>query len=106
MPEPALKATRPVKRSFTIDGHRTSISLEAAYWDLLKEAARREGVSLAKLAGRIDRMRGDAGLSGAVRVWVLGYVMRHPDVAAAIIGPAGYPPASGAGPRSAPEESS
>ena len=32
--------SRPVKRSFTIAGHRTSISLEAAFWDALKAAAR------------------------------------------------------------------
>ena len=34
---------RPVKRSFTIAGHRTSISLEAPFWDALKEAAAEEG---------------------------------------------------------------
>ncbi len=39
--------TRPVKRSFTIRGHRTSISLEAPFWEALKDAAQREGVSLA-----------------------------------------------------------
>ena len=73
-PAPApLRATRPVKRSFTLSGHRTSISLEAAFWDALREAAAAEGVSLAVLVGRIDQRRGDAGLSGAVRVWVLDY---------------------------------
>ncbi len=80
MPTPpmrALAATRPVKRSFTLSGHRTSISLEAAFWDALREAATAEGVSLAVLVGRIDRQRGDAGLSGAVRVWVLDYFRRR-----------------------------
>lgn len=72
----ALAATRPVKRSFTLSGHRTSISLESAFWDALREAATAEGVSLAVLVGRIDRQRGDAGLSGAVRVWVLDYFRR------------------------------
>ena len=67
---------RPLKRSFTIAGHRTSISLEAAFWDALREAAKAEGVSLAVLVGRIDRMRGEAGLSGAVRVWVLDHYRR------------------------------
>lgn len=71
-----LQATRPVKRSFSLSGHRTSISLEAAFWDALKEAAAAEGVSLAVLVGRIDRTRGAAGLSGAVRVWVLDYFKR------------------------------
>lgn len=71
-----LLPTRPVKRSFTLSGHRTSISLEAAFWDALREAAVAEGISLATLVGRIDAARGTAGLSGAVRVWVLDYFMR------------------------------
>ncbi|AHB49513.1 arylsulfate sulfotransferase [Hyphomicrobium nitrativorans NL23] len=64
-------AARPVKRSFSIRGHRTSISLEAPFWDALKQAAAREGVSLASLIARIDEARGTAGLSSAVRVWIL-----------------------------------
>lgn len=79
LPVPAarpLAASRPVKRSFTLSGHRTSISLEAAFWDALRDAATAEGVSLAVLVGRIDHLRGDAGLSGAVRVWVLDYFRR------------------------------
>lgn len=71
-----LQATRPVKRSFSLAGHRTSISLEAAFWDALREAAKAEGVPLAALVARIDQERGGAGLSGAVRVWVLDYFMR------------------------------
>jgi predicted DNA-binding ribbon-helix-helix protein len=64
---------KPVKHSFTIAGHQTSISLEAPFWDALKEAAKNEGLSLAALVKRIDRERGGAGLSSAVRVWVLDY---------------------------------
>lgn len=71
-----LQATRPVKRSFSLAGHRTSISLEAAFWDALREAAKAEGVPLAALVVRIDQERDGAGLSGAVRVWVLDYFMR------------------------------
>ena len=63
--------SRPVKRSFTIAGHRTSISLEAAFWDALKAAAAEEGVPVAKLIARIDQGRGGGGLSSAVRVWIL-----------------------------------
>jgi predicted DNA-binding ribbon-helix-helix protein len=63
--------TRPVKRSFSIRGHRTSISLEHAFWEALKEAAVRERISLAGLIARIDETRGTAGLSSAVRVWIL-----------------------------------
>ena len=65
---------RPVKRSFSIRGHRTSISLEQPFWEALKEAAGREGLSLAALIARIDEHRGAAGLSSAVRVWILEYV--------------------------------
>jgi len=63
--------SRPVKRSFTIAGHRTSISLEAAFWDALKAVAVTERVPVARLIGRIDATRGAGGLSSAVRVWVL-----------------------------------
>ena len=70
----ASRPTRPVKHSFTIAGHRTSISLEAAFWEALRAAAAAERISLAELVGRIDSARGDAGLSSAVRVWVLDYV--------------------------------
>lgn len=63
--------TRPVKRSFSIQGHRTSISLEAAFWETLKEVAREDGTTLAQLIASIDQGRGNAGLSSAVRVWLL-----------------------------------
>ena len=63
--------TRPVKRSFSIKGHRTSISLEAAFWTALKEAAAEDGVPLASLIFAIDQNRCGAGLSSAVRVWLL-----------------------------------
>ena len=63
--------SRPVKRSFTIAGHRTSISLEAAFWDALKSAAAAEQIPVARLIARIDSTRGSGGLSSAVRVWVL-----------------------------------
>jgi predicted DNA-binding ribbon-helix-helix protein len=75
--EQGYAPTRPVKRSFTLAGHRTSISLEAAFWEALREAAGREKVPLAELVRRIDQQRGDAGLSGAVRVWVLDYFKRR-----------------------------
>ncbi len=62
---------RPVKRSFTISGHRTSISLEKQFWDALKAIAAEEGASVASLIGRVDKTRGEGGLSSAVRVWIL-----------------------------------
>ena len=62
---------RPVKRSFTIAGHRTSISLEAPFWDALKEAAAEERLPVSQLIARIDTGRDASGLSSAVRVWIL-----------------------------------
>ena len=69
--------TRPVKRSFSLQGHRTSISLEAPFWDALKDAAAREKISLAVLVARIDAERKGSGLSGAVRIWILDYYRRQ-----------------------------
>lgn len=68
-------AARPIKRSFSIRGHRTSISLEQPFWEALKEAAARERLPLAALIARIDEQRGAAGLSSAVRVWILDYAL-------------------------------
>ena len=65
--------TRPVKRSFTIKGHRTSIALEAPFWEALREAAALEQLTLAGLIVAIDSGRGQSSLSGAVRIWVLDY---------------------------------
>lgn len=76
--EATLAASRPVKRSFTIAGHRTSISLEAAFWDAFRDLCEGDGVSMAERLGEIDRARGDrSGLSGAVRVWVLARYRRQ-----------------------------
>lgn len=66
----------PVKRSLAIHGHKTSISLEPVFWDMLKAAAAVEGVSMAQLVARIDgeRIRANPapGLAGAIRVWLVG----------------------------------
>ncbi len=63
--------SRPVKRSFSIRGHRTSISLETEFWTALKQAASEDGRPLASLIAAIDSTRGGSGLSSAVRVWLL-----------------------------------
>ena len=64
----------PVKRSVEIAGHKTSISLEPLFWDLLREAAAREGLPLNALVARIDEERIRAqtppGLAGAIRLWL------------------------------------
>ena len=58
------------KRSVRIAGHATSVSMEEAFWESLKEIARRKGVSVSALITEIDQNRG-ANLSSAVRVYVL-----------------------------------
>lgn len=70
-------AARPVKRSLAIGGHATSISLEQAFWDALKEVAASERQSIVHLVARIDAGRGSAGLSSAVRVWLLEHYRHH-----------------------------
>jgi predicted DNA-binding ribbon-helix-helix protein len=64
----------PVKRSVEIAGHKTSVSLEPLYWDMLREAAEAEGLPLNALVARIDEQRIRApsppGLAGALRLWL------------------------------------
>ena len=65
----------PVKRSVEIAGHKTSISLEPVFWDMLRAAAEDEGVPINALVARIDAERIQAetppGLASAVRVWLV-----------------------------------
>lgn len=63
--------TRVIKHSLSIAGHRTSVSLEAAFWQELKAIAARRGVGIAALVGEIDAGRREANLSSAIRVFVL-----------------------------------
>ena len=76
-PERTQPQTRPQKRSFAIKGHRTSISMETPFWEALQQAATLEETSLAGLVAGIDATRGEAGLSSAVRVWILDYFRRR-----------------------------
>jgi predicted DNA-binding ribbon-helix-helix protein len=65
----------PVKRSVEIAGHKTSISLEPLFWDMLRAAAAREGAPINALIARIDEERIRAqtppGLAGAIRLWLV-----------------------------------
>lgn len=67
----------PVKRSIAIEGHKTSISLEPVFWDMLRAAASRERMPMAALVARIDseRIKADPapGLAGAIRIWLVTY---------------------------------
>ena len=66
-----VAASSLVKRSVTIKGHRTSVSLEDAFWRQLRDAAERRGQSLSSLIAEIDAARGAANLSSSIRVFVL-----------------------------------
>ncbi len=68
------KASGIVKRSVSIAGHRTSVTLEAPFWDALKEIAQARGDSVQQLIGAIDAERGGQNLSSAIRVFVLAAV--------------------------------
>lgn len=66
------RMTPPVKRSVTIDGHRTSVSLEDAFWQALGQAAKARQETRAALIGRIDHARPpEVGLATALRLFVL-----------------------------------
>jgi predicted DNA-binding ribbon-helix-helix protein len=62
-----------IKRSVMIDGHKTSISLEDAFWSSLKAIAQAEGSTVAQTVTTIDA-RKQSNLSSAVRLFVLDYV--------------------------------
>jgi len=65
-------SARPVKHSVTLKGHRTSISLEAAFWQELRQMAAAQGKPINALVAEIDERRGlDSGLASAIRVHVL-----------------------------------
>lgn len=72
---------RPIKRSLTLRGHRTSVSLENAFWEAFREIAAREGRALNDLAAEIDAERGtDLGLASAIRLYVLEDLKRRCEV--------------------------
>lgn len=65
------------KRSITIAGHATSVSLEDAFWDGLGDIARERGLSVAALIVEIDSERAGGGLSSALRLHVLEHYRRR-----------------------------
>lgn len=71
VPSALVPESGPRKRSLTIAGHRTSISLEESFWDALREIARRQQRSIPQIVAEIDSKRGGTGLSSAVRTFIL-----------------------------------
>lgn len=62
---------RPVKHSLSLRGHRTSVSLEAIFWQAFREEAAEKGIAINELAAEIDESRDpDIGLASAIRVWL------------------------------------
>ncbi len=63
---------RPVKRSLTLRGHRTSVSLEEEFWQEFRAIAVEKSLSINELAAVIDADRGvESGLASAMRVYIL-----------------------------------
>jgi predicted DNA-binding ribbon-helix-helix protein len=62
-----------IKRSIVIAGHKTSVSLEEAFWRSLKEIARERGTTLSELVASIDSNRRHGNLSSAIRLFVLDH---------------------------------
>ena len=60
-----------IKRSVVIDGHKTSVSLEDAFWTDLKKIAHAQQVTLSELVTKIDGTREQNNLSSAIRLFVL-----------------------------------
>jgi len=63
-----------IKKSLTIAGHRTSLALEAAFWEALSECAHAQNKNLSQIIAQIDQTRNQTGLASAVRVWVLNQI--------------------------------
>jgi predicted DNA-binding ribbon-helix-helix protein len=73
-PRPAITMkSLVVKRSIMIGGHKTSVSVEEAFWTGLKEIAVERNASLSELVARIDTERELGNLSSAIRLFVLGF---------------------------------
>jgi predicted DNA-binding ribbon-helix-helix protein len=62
-----------VKRSIVIAGHKTSVSLEDAFWTGLKEIAAKRDLTLSDMVATIDQDRRHGNLSSAIRLFVLDY---------------------------------
>jgi predicted DNA-binding ribbon-helix-helix protein len=60
-----------VKRSVSLAGHRTSVSLEPEFWAEIDRAVSADGVSLAALIASVDQARGEEPLASSLRVWVV-----------------------------------
>jgi len=68
-----------IKRSIVIAGHKTSVSLEDAFWKSLKDIAASRRMTLSDLVAGIDSGRPHGNLSSAIRLFVLGHYQARPN---------------------------
>jgi len=68
-----------IKRSIVIAGHKTSVSLEDAFWKGLKDIATTQRTTLSDLVAAIDTARHHGNLSSAIRLFVLGHFQARTD---------------------------
>jgi predicted DNA-binding ribbon-helix-helix protein len=62
-----------IKRSIVVSGHKTSVSLEDAFWDALKKIAAGRDMTLTEVVAVIDAGREHANLSSAIRLYILDF---------------------------------
>jgi predicted DNA-binding ribbon-helix-helix protein len=68
-----MKSSLIVKRSIVVAGHKTSVSLEDAYWKSLKEIASGRNMTVSSLVTAVDSERPQSNLSSAIRLFVLDF---------------------------------
>jgi predicted DNA-binding ribbon-helix-helix protein len=75
-PKGSLGGSLVLKRTVVLNGHKTSVSAETAFWDALREIAAAQGTTIGQLIATIDherRERQHINLSSAIRLFVLDY---------------------------------
>lgn len=72
-----------IKRSIVVAGHKTSVSLEDAFWSGLKEIAGSRGMTLSEMVATIDTGRQHGNLSSAIRLFVLDHYRKQSHATAA-----------------------
>jgi predicted DNA-binding ribbon-helix-helix protein len=72
-PEETMMRSAIVKRSIVVGGHKTSVSLEDAFWHSLKQIGLGQKITLSALVAGIDTRRPHGNLSSAIRLFVLDY---------------------------------
>lgn len=70
-----ILSAKPVKRSVTIAGHMTSVTIEEPFWNALRSIAKTQGRPLSSLIAEIDERRG-TNLSSALRLYVLSFLRK------------------------------